>query len=108
LRSLTAQAQQLTEEQSMHTERAQQLEKEIEQGELKHGKMLQDFLQLQRALELKKKHIEEDKDARKRELQSHHLKTEEIRSIIAKINAIAMDENVASLVGTSAGRNTQS
>ena len=91
--TLTAQAQQLGEEQSMHAERIRKLDEEIKQGELKYGKMLQDYLGLQRALELKKKHINEDTEARKQELLSHQRKTEQIRSIIAQVNAIATEEN---------------
>jgi hypothetical protein len=91
--TLTAQAQQLGEEQSMHAERIHKLDEEIKQGELKYGKMLQDYLGLQRALELKKKHINEDTEARKQELLSHQRKTEQIRSIIAQVNAIATEEN---------------
>ena len=88
----------------MHTEKAQQLEEQIKQGELKYGKMLQDYLQLQRALELKKKHIKEDKEARERELASIRSKTEDIRRVLDNINAIATDgcdDSLTSLSQTS-------
>ena len=85
----------------MHTEKAQQLEEQIKQGELKYGKMLQDYLQLQRALELKKKHIKEDKEARERELASIHSKTEDIRRVLDNINAIATDGCDGSLTSLS-------
>lgn len=60
---------------------------------------MQDFLQLERALELKKKHIAEDKEARVRELASYQAKTEQIRSITTRINAIATVEDVGSSSG---------
>jgi septal ring factor EnvC (AmiA/AmiB activator) len=97
--TLTAQAQRLGEEQTQHSARAQQLDDQIKQGEVKFGKLMQDFLQLERALELKKKHIAEDKEARERELASYQAKTEQIRSIITRVNAIATDENVGSSTG---------
>lgn len=99
--TLTAQAQQLGEEQRMHAERVRQLDEEIKQSELKYGKMLQDYHQLQRALELKKKHIKEDNEAREQESLSHQSKTEQIRSILAKLNAITTGENGESSVGVS-------
>lgn len=98
---MTTRAQQLTEEQKMHSERAQQLDEQIKQDELKYGQMLQHLLKLQRAIDLKKKHIQEDKETQEQEQLSYHSKTEEIRLVVARINAIAMDEDCGSSAGTS-------
>ena len=93
MRTLVAQAQQLTEEEKMHTELAQQLKGTIDQGRIEYGQMIQNSLKLQRAIELKKKHIEEDEGRRSMELSYKQSKTEALRLSIARMNAIAGDEN---------------
>ena len=105
-RTLTTRAQKLTEEQKMHAERGKQLDEQIKQDELKYGQMLQNLLKLQRALDLKKKHIQEDKERQEQERLSYHSKTEEIRSVVARLNAIAMDEDCGSSAGTSTEQST--
>ena len=64
---------------------------------MKLGKMLRDLFDLQRAIDLKKKHIKEDKEERERELSSSHQKTESVSFILAQISVIATDENGSSL-----------
>jgi hypothetical protein len=93
LRTLVAQAKQLTEEEKMHTELAQQLKGTIDQGRIEYGQMIQNSLKLQRAIELKKKHIEEDEGRLSMEISHKQSKTEALRLTIARMNTIAGDEN---------------
>lgn len=93
MRTLLAQAQQLTEEERRHTEVAQELKEKIDQTRIEYGQMIQNSLKLQRAIELKKKHIEEDEGKRNMELSHKQSKTEALRLTIARLNAIAGDEN---------------
>ena len=93
LSTLTAQAHKLAEEQANNKKRANDLEEQIQKGELACGRMLQQALELQNAIEIKKRHLKEDKKKLTSELSSSETKIEEIRSIVSRINALTMETN---------------
>jgi len=93
LNKLTARVQELREEQQMHNQRAQGLEKQIKEGELACGRMIQQVLQIQQAIEIRKRHVKEDKEILSKELLSKECKMEEMDSILSRMNEIGMETN---------------
>lgn len=93
LSTLTARVQKLREEQQMHIQRAQGLETQIKEGELACGRMIQQVLQIQQAIEIRKRHVKEDKKILSEELQSKECKMEEMDSILSQMNEIGFETN---------------
>lgn len=99
LGTLTAQADKLAKEQAIHTKRAKELEEQIKQGELACGRMLQQTLELQRAIEIRKKHIKEDRKELSDELSLREVKMEQIKSIVSSINKLTIETNAEVSIG---------
>ncbi|KIX06958.1 uncharacterized protein Z518_04934 [Rhinocladiella mackenziei CBS 650.93] len=116
LKILSARAEQLRKEQETHLQKAQELQRLIEAGELACGRMTQQVLQTQEvirqmtrqvaetqnAIDIRRRHINEDEDRLSQEMRSRARKTEEIMSIVSQINTLAIEANAeASTSGAS-------
>lgn len=70
------------------TESVQKLEKKVVDGELVCGRLIQQYLEIGRAIELKKRHIKEDKEALAKGHKSRDDMREEIDSLTSRISAL--------------------
>ena len=80
----------LRKERATHMHTIEELEAKVANGEILYGKLIQDWLRIQRAMELKKKHIAEDKEQLFREQQSRHDTDETIDSVLASISKLTL------------------
>ena len=99
LSTLTAQAQKLGEEHREHTETAKQLEAHITESELACGRMFQEVLRLQQIIEMRKRHMKEDRERLLSEQSLKESKSERIRLIISQINSLTMETNAEMSAG---------
>ena len=99
LKTLTAQADKLAEEQATYTRRTKELEGQIQKGELACGRMLQQALELQNAIDIRKRHVQEDERKLNSELSSRESKIEQIRLIVSRINVLTMEMNAGVCTG---------
>lgn len=81
----------LRQDHSTHIRRVRELEAIVEDGEIMCGQMIQKYLELGRAIEIKKKHVHEDKRTLSRELSSKDDVMGKIHSIMAQMNALMAD-----------------
>lgn len=85
LQKLSAKMDALRAERAQHVNDIQILEKRIEQSEVVCGRMIQDYLELGRGIQLKQKHIAEDKEKLSREHRSEKRIDEMVDSTLARI-----------------------
>ena len=110
---LTSRANQLKEEQEMHSERAEELRGNINQAELACGRMTQQLLDAQEdmrklsqriqgtqeAIRIRKRHIREDEERLSGELRSRDRKMEQIMSILSQMHSLALDTSSQTSAG---------
>lgn len=88
--TLSAQVQELREAQKRHIENANELEARILKNEVACGRMIESALEIGRMIELKKRHLAEDRERLSRERQSRDEALERVDSIMAQIGRIAL------------------
>jgi len=91
---LSQQAQALGEEQGEHVLNSRRLEQRINQGKLAYGEILRKSLELRRALETRREHLDRDKADLEKERASAKSKGDQIHAIMAKITSITVDVDV--------------
>lgn len=88
LRQLGTEMESLRQNHSIHIRRARELEARVEDGEIMCGQMIQKYLELGRAIEIKRKHVNEDKRALSQELSSKDDVMGKIHLIMAQMNVL--------------------
>ena len=81
----------LRKERATHMDTIGELEVKIAHGEILCGRLIQNWLKIQRAMELKKKHVAEDKEQLSREQQSRNDTDERINSVLADISKLMLE-----------------
>lgn len=81
----------LRQSHSDHILKARQLEARVEDGETMCGQMIQKYLELGRAIEIKKRHVHEDKRALLNELSSKDDVMGRIHAIMAQMNVLMVE-----------------
>jgi len=81
----------LRKERATHVHLIGELEAKITDGEIVYGRLIQTWLKIQRAIELKKKHVAEDKEQLLKEQQSRQNTDEMIDSVLANISKLALE-----------------
>ncbi|KAJ9607031.1 hypothetical protein H2200_008103 [Cladophialophora chaetospira] len=98
LQFLYARVEDLKREQLKHVQDVQRLESQIKNGEATCGRLLQQYLEISRAIVTKKKHIEEDKAQLSEVQRSREAMDGKIDSILAQISSLVLDhQNMQSL-----------
>jgi hypothetical protein len=88
--ALSAQVQELREAQRRHVENANDLEARIRTNELACGRLIESALEIGRAIDLKKRHLAEDRDRLTRECIARDQTMEKVDSILGQIGRIAL------------------
>lgn len=81
----------LRQNHSDHIRKARELEAKVEHGEIMCGRMIQTYLKLGRAIEINKKHVQDDRRALSNELSSKDDVMEKIHSIMDQMNVLMVE-----------------
>lgn len=91
LQTLSKQIEDLRQEHTKHIQNVQRLEVQIEEGEIVCGRLMQQYLEIGRAIQLKKKHLAEDKEELSKEHQSRDSTDQAIDMVLKRISSLVLD-----------------
>lgn len=91
LQKLSTQLEELRTENVKYAQTTQTLETQIREAEIVCGRLLQNYLEIGRALEVKKRHVREDKERLAKEQQRRQTNNERIDSTVAQISRLILE-----------------
>lgn len=91
LQRLSAELTELRTENAKHAQATQKLEAQIQEAEIVCGRLLQNYLEIGRALEMKKRHVKEDKERLEKEQRRKRMNNERIDLTVAQISRLILE-----------------